>query len=125
MDGVAERLFGGLVHGLAERRVGVDGRNQFVVGGFHFDGQSKFGDHFGGVGAEDVRTEDLAVRFAEEDLDETFALANGKGFAAGQEGEFSDFVFEAFFLRGTFGQTDAGHLRLAVGAAGEDANLAR
>ena len=95
------------------------------MGRFHFDGESEFGDHFGGVGADDVGTEDFAVGFAEDDFHEAFAFADGKGFAAGHEGEFADFVFEAFFFGGAFGESDAGHLRFAVGAAREDGDFAR
>ena len=94
------------------------------MGRFHLDGQAELGDHFGGVGTEDVGTEDFSVRFAENDFDEAFAFAHGEGFAAGHERKFADFVFEAFFFRRPFGQPDAGHLRFAVGAAREDIHFA-
>ncbi len=40
----------------------------------------------GGFGADDVRAEDFAVRFAEEELHEAFGLADGEGLAAGLKG---------------------------------------
>ena len=64
------------------------------------------------------------MRFSEEDFDEAFAFTDGEGFTAGHEGEFADFEFEAFLLRGAFGQADAGYLRFAVGATGEDVHFA-
>ena len=71
-------------------------------------------------GADDVRAEDLAVRLAEDDLHEAFGLADGAGLAAGHERELADLELEALFLRRALGEADAGDLRLAVGAAGED-----
>ena len=124
MDGVAAGLLGGFVDGFAERGMRVDRGDEFFVGGFHLDGESELGDHFGGVGAKNVRAEDFAVGFAEEDFDKAFAFADGKRFAAGHEGEFSDFELEAFFFGGALGQADAGHLWFAVGAAGEDVHFA-
>lgn len=38
MNRVPEGLFGGFVDGFAESWVRVDGGDQLVVGGFHFDG---------------------------------------------------------------------------------------
>ena len=125
VDGVTAGLFGRFVNRFAECGMSVDGRDKFLVGCFHLDGQTEFGDHFGGVGTEDVGAEDLSVRFAENDFDEAFTFTHGKGFAAGHERKFTDFVFEAFFFRCPFGQPDAGHLRFAVGAAREDIHFAR
>ena len=51
MDGVAAGLFGGFVDGFAQRGVRVDRGDEFFMGGFHFDGESELGDHFGGVGS--------------------------------------------------------------------------
>jgi len=125
MDGVAAGLFGGFVDGFTQSWVRVDGGNEFLVGGLHFDGESEFGDHFRGVGADDVGAEDFAVGFAEDDFHKAFAFADSERFAAGHEGEFADFVFQPLFLRGAFGHSDAGDLRLAVGATREDGDFAR
>ena len=123
MDRVALAGVGGFVDGLAQRGVGVDRCDDFLVGGLHGDGEAKLGDHLGGVGSDDVGTEDFAMLLADEEFDESLALADGKGFAAGHEWELADLEFEAFFLRGAFGEADAGDLRLAIGTAREDGNF--
>ena len=123
MDRVALAGVGGFMDGLAQRGVRVDRRDDFLVGGLHGDGEAKFGDHLGGVGSDDVGAEDFAVLLTDEELHESIALADGLGLAAGHEREFADLEFEAFFLRGAFGEADAGDLRLAIGAAREDGNL--
>ena len=46
-----------------------------------------------------------------------------KRLAAGHERELADLVLEALFLRRAFGETDAGDLRLAIGAARENGDL--
>ena len=114
---------GGFMDGLAQSGVRVDRRDDFLVGGLHGDREAELGDHLGGVGPDDMGTEDFAVLLADEELNESLALADGKGFAAGHEWEFADLEFEAFFLRGAFGEADTGDLRLAIGAAGEDGNF--
>ncbi|MEN9469998.1 MAG: hypothetical protein RL630_1731, partial [Verrucomicrobiota bacterium] len=114
---------GGFVDSLAQRGVRVDRRGDFLVGGLHGDGEAKLGDHLSGIGSDDVGAEDFAVLLADEELHEPFALADGKGFAAGHEREFADLEFEAFFLRGAFGEADAGDLRLAIGASRENGDL--
>jgi len=66
-----------------------------------------------------VSAENLAVFFAEEDFDKAFSVANCLGFSDGLEGEFTDFVIDAFFLEGAFGFTNRGNFWVSVGAAGE------
>ena len=51
---------GGFAHGFAERRVRVDGRVDFLPGGFEFHREAELGDQLRGVGADDVRAEDFA-----------------------------------------------------------------
>jgi len=119
MDRVALAGVGGFMNGLAQRGVRVDRRDDFLVGGLHGDGEAELGDHLGGVGSDDVGTEDFAMLLADEEFDESIALADGLGLAAGHEREFADLEFEAFFLRGAFGEADAGEsdgfVKLLVG----------
>ncbi len=57
------RGVGRLHHGLAQGRVRVDRAADLVDRGLEVDGETQLGDHLGGVAADDVRTEDLPVRF--------------------------------------------------------------
>ena len=54
------------------------------------------------VAADDVRADDLTVRFAVEDLHKTFGFTSGEGFATGCIREFADLELEALFFRRTF-----------------------
>jgi hypothetical protein len=49
----------------------------------------EFRDHFRRLGADDVRAEDFAVRFADDELHKAFALANRTRFAEGHERKLS------------------------------------
>ena len=120
---MALRDFRRFLDHLGQSRMGVDGGFDFVPGGFEVHGEADLGDHFGAFGADHVRANDLTVRFAVDDFDEAFRLTCRQGFAAGLVGEFADLVFEALLLRGALGETNAGNLRMAVGAAWEDADL--
>ena len=99
----------------------VDRGGDVVVGGLERDGESHLGDHFGGVGPDDVRTDEFSVRLVEEEFHEALALADRECLAAGLEGELADLELESLFLGGALGESDARDLRLAVGAAGEGA----
>src|ERR1700744_990025 len=56
--------------GFGYGRMGVDGEHHLFDGGFELEGGDGFGDDLGGVGAEDVDAEDLAVLCIGDDLDE-------------------------------------------------------
>ena len=56
----------------------MDGGDKFVVGCLESDGEAQFRDHLGRIRADDVRAQDLAVRLADEQLDESFAFADGQ-----------------------------------------------
>ena len=111
------------VDGLAQGRMRVDGRDDFLVRRFERNGEAKFGDHLRRICANDVRAEDFAVRFADEEFNKSFAFADRQGLATGEERELANLILEPLFFRSTLGQTDAGDLRLAVGAAGKDGHL--
>ena len=116
---MAEGGLGRLEHRLAQRGVRVDRGSDVVVGGLQRDGESHLGDHLGGVGPDDVRSDEFAVWFVEEKLHEALALADRECLAAGLEGELADLELESLFLGGALGESHARDLRLAVGAAWE------
>ena len=123
MDRMALASVGGFMDSLAQRGVRMDRRDDFLVGGLHGDGEAELGDHLGGIGSDDVGAEDFPVLLTDEELHKSLALADGLGLATCHEREFTDLEFEAFFLRGAFGEADAGDLRLAIGTAREDGNF--
>ena len=82
LDGQPVSLAGGFMHGFAQGRMRVDRRFDFLVRRFQRDGQAEFADHFRGFGADDVRAENFAVRFAEKDFHKAVNLADGAGLAA-------------------------------------------
>jgi hypothetical protein len=64
----SRRLHNGFAHG----RVGVDGLDYFVAGGFQFAGHHDFGNHLRHVCANHVRAEQFAVFFVKNELHKTF-----------------------------------------------------
>src|SRR5208282_3199812 len=83
------------------------------------------GNEFGRVRADDVGADNFLVLFAQQHLHKTFGIARRDGLATRLVGKLADFVLEAFFLGSLFSEADAGDLRDAIGAAGEDGDLVR
>ena len=77
----------------AERWMGMDSGDEFLVGGLHRDRESQFGNHLGGIRTDDVGSKDFTMLLANEKFHKAFALGDRLSFAAGQEWEFSDFEF--------------------------------
>src|SRR5688500_17510647 len=73
------------VDSFRERRVGMDGRLDLLVGCLEIDRQSQLRNHLGGFWADDMRAEDFAVRLTDEQFHESFVLADRAGFAARHE----------------------------------------
>ena len=67
----------------AQRWMGMDRGDEFLVGGLHRDRESEFGNHLGGIRSDDVGAKDFAMLLADEEFDEALALADRLGFAAG------------------------------------------
>ena len=61
-------------------------------------------------------SEDFAVRFANNYLNEAFAFANGTCLAAGDERHFPDFELEAFLLCSSLSQSHTRDLRVTISA---------
>ncbi len=79
--------------------------------------QHQFRNQIRGFIAENVRAEQLAIFFLENQFHKTFGLANGDGFTQRPKGKTTNGNVEAFLLRLRLRQTNARHLRLAICAA--------
>jgi len=102
VDGVAFGGVGRFHDCFAEGRVGVDGGTDFLVGRFQSQGQAEFGDHFCGIAADDVGTQQLAVFRAEEKFYEAFVIGDSLCFARCAEREFARFVSDMSFFESGF-----------------------
>jgi len=122
VNGVAVCIEGGLVDGLGESWVGVNGGVDVINRGLERKSETHFGDQISGIFTDDVSAENLAVFLAEQDLHEAFGLAAGLGFAKCLIREFADLVFDTFFLEGTLGLAHGSDLGIAIGAAREVSN---
>ena len=74
-------------------------------------------DHLRGFHTNDMRTQNLAVLFAGNQLDEACRLTDRHSLATSLKGELADLVLQPLFLAGAFRQTNTGDVRLAIGAA--------
>ena len=92
-------------HGLADRRVGVDGEHQLVDGAFEFHDGHGFSDEFGCLRTDDVHAEDFTVLRVGNDLDEAIVAADDGGFGISRKRKFADFDFDALFFGLRFGQS--------------------
>ena len=103
----------------------MDGPHQVFHRGFEFHGGDGFGDQFGGLRADDVHAENLAVVRVANDLDEAFVLADDRGARVGGEGELADLDVVSRFARLGFRQADAADFRMAIGRAGNALGIDR
>src|SRR5262245_25529638 len=117
MNDAPEGIEHAFVHGFRKRRVREDGVHQVFFGGFELHGDHETLDQFGHLGADHMRAEELAAVGSKNRLGETLVLAQRDGLAVADKGEAPDLDGAALLLGGLFGQTDAGDLRLAIGAA--------
>src|ERR1700733_7542601 len=69
--------------------------------------------------------ENFTVRFRNDEFDESFGFTDGQRFPVCREWKLAHLKLQSLFFRGSFRQTDAGDLRLAIGASREDANALR
>ncbi len=89
MHRAAFRCQHSLAQALAQGWVRVNGFDDLVCGQFAAHGNRVFADEVGGVGSDDVRTQDFIVP-AEDDFGEALGLANGYSFTDGRPGETLD-----------------------------------
>ena len=100
MNRVAKRLPGGFVHRFAQSRMRVNRRFDFFVSRFQRHRQTKLGNHLGRFRPDDMRAENFAVRFADDQLNKTIGLADGARFATRAERKLSDLEFQTGLFRG-------------------------
>src|SRR4029077_3362963 len=72
-----------------------------------------------------VCSQDLAIRFAHDHLNEAFVFADGTSLAAGHEGHLANLELEAFLLRGALSKSNARHLRVTIRATRKDSHFLR
>ena len=102
MNRVAESLARRFMDRFAQGRMRVDRRLDFLIGGFEGHRQAELRDHLRCLRPDDVRAENFAVRFADDQFHEPVCFADGTSFAAGAKGKFSDSEFLTRFLGGAF-----------------------
>ena len=83
MDRHIECGAGRFVDRFAERRVRVDGGLNLFVSSFQRHRKDQLRNQLGGFRTDDVRTENLTVRLADDKLDEPFRLADRQCLPAG------------------------------------------
>src|SRR5689334_637141 len=91
---LAERIQRGLGDRFGEGRMRVDREIDFLDGKLVLTGDAELVDQLRGVGADDVRPEDLPVLRIADDLDEALRLARRPGASVVRKGEASDLVLE-------------------------------
>lgn len=98
MDGFRVGGHGSLLKGLSQGRVSMTRPGNVLTRSAVLDGQSGFGDHLAGIGADDVHTQDAVGLCIGNELDETLGLQVGLSAGVGTEGEGSDTVVNTGFL---------------------------
>ena len=97
----------------------VNGFHQFAGGGFELHRQAQFGEHFGGIIADQMGADELIKFVIKDQLHETLGMADRFGLARGNKLEAADLDLPAIGSGLLFGQADRGDLGLAVRAAGD------
>ena len=82
----------------------VDGEHQLVDGAFELHHGDSLGDELGGLRADDVHAEDLAVLRVGNDLHEAIVAADDRGFGVAGERELADLDLVALLLGLRFGE---------------------
>lgn len=82
---MAERVLAGDHHGLAQRRMRMNGERHVVGEGTHLDGERGLADHVGGPRADDVHAQDLMRPAVGHGLHEAVGLAHRHGTTARRE----------------------------------------
>ena len=125
MDGFAIGCFDGVLDRFADRRVGVDAVEDFVVGGFQLAAEDGFDDDLRYVVADHVGAQPFAVFGVEDHFYKAFGMTDAGSFTGGGQREFAYFDFVACVAGLFFGQADGGDLRGAIGTAGDIAIVER
>lgn len=84
---------------LCERRVSVTRPGDILATGTVLERQHALGDHFSGVGSNDVDTQDAVRLCVSEELDQTVGVEVGLCSRVGGEGEGADLVLDALLFQ--------------------------
>src|SRR5207253_10595474 len=118
VDRRAKNGFHGLVCRFSQCGMRVNGMHQVLNGAFQCDGGHGFGNHFRNRTPDHVNAENFAVFGIGYDLHKTIAGVFDLRLADGGEGKLSGRDVVAGLLSPGFRETDAGDLRIAIGARG-------
>ena len=103
MNRLVERAACGLVHRFAQSGMGVDAGFDVVVRRFKREGQPQFCNHLRRLRTNNVRAEQFAVRFAENEFNEAVYFTDSAGLATGAERKSPDPEFQTLFRRSPLG----------------------
>ena len=103
----------------------MDRVGNLIRRGLQGHSQAHFGDQFRGLRPDDVGAQNLPMRFSDENFHHPLGVPAGHGPATGPIREPADLELQLLLLRRGLGEANAGHLRLAVGAAWEGRHLFR
>src|SRR5262245_38304239 len=112
VDGHAVDGVKGFAHGFIESRVGVNGLQHRVDGGFGFHGRDGFRNKLLGLWPDDVDTKDFTKRLVGDDFHETAVRIEDGGLRVANEGELADANLEALRTRLRFSKANAADTRL-------------
>ncbi len=107
------------VHHFGKCWMWEDCMHQFFFRGLEAHGQYEALDQFRDLSTHHVRTNQATSFGIENGFDQALIFAQCDGFAVGEERELANLEFIASSFRLGFGEADARHLRVAIGAAGD------
>src|SRR5210317_653127 len=119
MNGFAVHGSSRFSQGFAHGWVSMDSLVNFIDRSFQFHPQSVFGDQFGGVGSNDMSTQDFPVFLAHDNFYKSFWVVDRHRLAGCSKRKFADLVSNSLFLGLFLGHPYTGHLWLAIGTTGE------
>ena len=111
VDGFAVGCFDGVLDRFADRRVGVDAVEYFVIGGLEFAAEDGFDDDLRYIVADHVGAKPFAVFGVEDHFNKAFGMADAGSFTGRRQREFPDFDFVAGVAGLFFRQTGGSDLR--------------
>lgn len=114
VDRLVVGVHGGLLEGLAERRVGMADASDVLGRGAVLHGEDGLANHLSRVGADDVGAEDLVGLLLDDDLYEPVLVVVCLCPRVGQEGELADLVLDPGLLELRLVPAHPCHLRVRV-----------
>src|SRR5574343_613396 len=114
----------GFVHVLRKGRVSVADAGQIFGSTAEFHRDNRFGDDFGGIGADDMDAEDAVGLLAGQNLHETGRIAHAQRTAIGQERHLAGLVRDTFGLERLLGLANPGNFRRGVDDPGNGVEVA-